>query len=46
MQIPLEYEINLNLKSLTNYQLKLQLKAEQAIADLAQSTSQILLSTE
>ena len=34
-QVPLEYEINLNLKTLTNYQLKLQLKAEEAISDLA-----------
>lgn len=29
--IPLDQEINLNLKTLTNYQLKLQLKAEEAI---------------
>ena len=36
--IPLDYEINLNLKTLTNYQLKLQLKAEEAISELAEST--------
>ena len=45
-QIPLDYEINLNLKTLTNYQLKLQLKAEEAITDLAQSTNKILESTD
>ena len=44
--VSIETEINLNLKSLTNYQLKLQLKAEEAISDLATSTNQILQSTE
>ena len=45
-QIPIEHEINLNLKQLTNTQLKLQLKAEEAIVDLAQSTQKILQSTD